>query len=220
LEISSELLNDEAIQLGLEYPWLQVYGVCTDFKHSWSYLDDLPAGKRVVFYPGSTLGNLEPGAAAGFLAHVRQVIGEGGGLLIGVDMHKSTGILHAAYNDNQGITAEFNLNVLSCLNELLDANFDRERFQHRAFYDEQKQRIEMHLVSETAQSVRCNGEVIHFEPGESIHTENSYKYTTAGFAELAASAGLFIEESWYDADRLFGVHYLGADPAHAVTPEN
>ena len=209
LDISARQLEDEAVQLGREYPWLQVTAVCTDFRTGWSYLQDLPPGKRVVFYPGSTLGNLEPDNAVAFLDHVRRVIGDDGGMLIGVDTHKDEKILHAAYNDAQGVTARFNLNALLHLNKLLDANFDPELFEHRAHYDTEKQRIEMHLASNDAQVVRCNGESISFAAGETIHTENSYKYSIEGFTELAARAGLVIEQSWYDADRLFGVHYLG-----------
>jgi dimethylhistidine N-methyltransferase len=210
LDISADFLRGAATQLGQEYPWLTVRAVCADFNAGWSYLDDLPAGKRVVFYPGSTIGNLEPAAAAAFLRRVRRVIGDDGGLLIGVDLHKSSRRLNAAYNDASGVTARFNLNVLNRLNEVLDAEFDQDLFRHRAFYNTEQQRIEMHLVSERAHAVRCNGSLVEFERGESIHTENSYKYTVEGFAELAASAGLALEESWFDAERLFSVHYLAA----------
>ena len=126
-----------------------------------------------------------------------------------MDLHKSTERLHAAYNDSEGVTARFNLNVLKRLNELLDAEFDEELFSHRAFYNREVQRIEMHLVSEEEQSVRCNGSRIDFAAGETIHTENSYKYTVESFVELAASAGLSLEQSWFDDERLFSVHYLG-----------
>jgi dimethylhistidine N-methyltransferase len=210
LDISADFLRDAAIQLGREYPWLVVRAVCADFNAGWSYLDNLPRGKRVVFYPGSTIGNLEPGAAAAFLRRVRKVIGDDGGLLIGVDLHKSSQRLHAAYNDASGVTARFNLNVLNRLNAVLDADFDENLFSHCAFYNTAERRIEMHLVSERAQTVRCSDSEIEFERGESIHTENSYKYTVEGFTELAISAGLSLEESWYDPERLFSVHYLGA----------
>ena len=208
VDISADFLRESALQLGREYPWLEIHAVCADFNRSWSFVDRLPEGKRVVFYPGSTIGNLEPGAAVTFLQRVRDILGEEGGALVGVDLHKSVQTLHDAYNDTRGLTARFNLNVLGRINELLDAEFDQAQFRHRAFYNGEEQRIEMHLVSERAQSVRCNGSRIEFAEGESIHTENSYKYTLDGFADLARSAGLCLEQSWLDDDQLFSVHYL------------
>jgi dimethylhistidine N-methyltransferase len=210
LDISADFLLESATQLGREYPWLPVHAVCADFNESWPFPDDLPDGRRVVFYPGSTIGNLEPAAARDFLRRVRQLIGDGGGLLIGVDLHKSSQRLHDAYNDASGITAQFNLNVLNRLNDLLDAEFDSALFRHKAFYNTDEKRIEMHLVSERKHSVFCNGSRIDFDHGETIHTENSYKYTVDGFAELAASAGLTLQQSWLDDERLFSVHYLEA----------
>ncbi|MFT4615444.1 MAG: dimethylhistidine N-methyltransferase [Bacteroidia bacterium] len=211
LDISAQFLQEAAIALGGEYPWLNVHAVCADFNEDWSFLDGLPDGKRVIFYPGSTLGNLEPAAALTFLRRVRNIIGEGGGLVVGVDLHKSSERLTAAYNDASGVTASFNLNVLHRLNELLDAEFDVDSFSHRAFYNSDERRIEMHLVSNSVQSVLCKGIQIDFAEGETIHTENSYKYTVDGFTELARSAGLTLEKSWLDKDRLFSVHYLSAD---------
>ena len=210
LDISADFLHESAHRLGEEYPWLQVHAVCADFNQGWPFPDNLPAGRRVVFYPGSTIGNLEPAAAVGFLRRVRQVIGDDGGLLIGVDLHKSSQRLHKAYNDASGVTAQFNLNILNRLNEVLDAEFDPALFSHRAFYNTEQRRIEMHLVSERDHSVRCNGSEIDFAEGETIHTENSYKYTVEGFAGLAASAGLSLQESWFDEGKLFSVHYLEA----------
>ena len=210
VDISADFLLQAATQLGKEYPWLAIRAVCADFNHSWSFVDDLPTGKRVVFYPGSTIGNLEPDNALTFLKRVRAMVGEEGGVLIGVDLHKSSSRLTAAYNDAQGITAEFNRNVLKSINGLLDADFDPAMFAHHAFYNRDQRRIEMHLVSELAQTVRCNGSHIEFGEGETIHTENSYKYTVAGFTELAAGAGLRLERSWLDDEELFSVHYLSA----------
>jgi dimethylhistidine N-methyltransferase len=212
IDISAENLRRAALELGREYPWLNVHAVYADFNQSWTFTDELPEGKRVVFYPGSTIGNLEPQAAVNFLMRVRYLVGDGGGALVGVDLHKSSDRLNAAYNDAEGVTAEFNLNVLERVNVLLDAEFDLKNFRHLAFYNRERQRIEMHLVSEQAQSVRCNGSHIAFTEGESIHTESSYKYTVEGFAKLAARAGLALERSWLDGDELFSVHYL--EPAH------
>jgi dimethylhistidine N-methyltransferase len=208
LDISAEFLRRSAERLGREYPWLQIHAVCADFNRGWPLPAGLPEGRRVVFYPGSTIGNLEPGEAVAFLRRVRDLLGEDGCLLIGVDLHKSSVRLNAAYNDARGVTARFNLNLLNRLNAELDADFDPARFRHRAFYNGDRQRIEMHLVSDTRQTVRCHGCRIDFLPGESIHTENSYKYTVPGFAELAATAGLSLRRSWIDAGQLFSVHYL------------
>ncbi|GMG86755.1 L-histidine N(alpha)-methyltransferase [Biformimicrobium ophioploci] len=208
LDISAGFLEEAATRLGNEYPWLKVHAVCADFNDGWPCEEALPAGKRVVFYPGSTIGNLEPESARKFLCRVRKLIGDEGGLLIGVDLHKSEARLNAAYNDGAGVTARFNLNVLNHVNQLLDAEFDEAQFSHRAFYNRDHRRIEMHLVSEQAQSVRCGGEDIAFASGETIHTENSYKYTVKDFAELAGTAGLTLAQSWLDPDRLFSVHYL------------
>jgi dimethylhistidine N-methyltransferase len=210
VDISADFLLQAATQLGKEYPWLAIRAVCADFNHSWSFVDDLPTGKRVVFYPGSTIGNLEPDNALTFLKRVRAMVGEDGGVLIGVDLHKSSSRLTAAYNDAQGVTAEFNRNVLTSINGLLDADFDPAMFAHHAFYNSDQRRIEMHLVSELAQTVRCNGSHIEFDEGETIHTESSYKYTLAGFTKLAAGAGLSLEQSWLDDEELFSVHYLSA----------
>ena len=208
MDISADFLQSAALELGGEYPWLDIYAVCADFNQGWSFLDALPTGKRVVFYPGSTIGNLEPKLAAEFLIRVRDMMGENGGALVGVDTHKSTDRLNAAYNDSQGVTAKFNLNVLRGLNEVMDAEFEEDSFRHHAFYNTEVRRIEMHLVSERKQSVRCNGGTVEFALGETLHTESSYKYTPQSFVALVEAAGLKLAQSWMDADELFSVHYL------------
>jgi len=210
IDISAEFLREAAIQLGREYPWLRIHAVCADFNHSWSFVESLPPGKRVVFYPGSTIGNLEPEAAERFLGRVRDIVGTDGGALIGVDLHKSEERLNAAYNDSQGVTADFNRNVLTQVNSLLGSKFEPSLFSHQAFYDREKQRIEMHLVSKEDHAVECNGSTIRFTEGETIHTENSYKYTLEDFSALALAASLRLEHSWLDDDELFSVHYLSA----------
>ncbi|MFT7289120.1 MAG: dimethylhistidine N-methyltransferase [Halieaceae bacterium] len=208
VDISAEFLQASAIALGAEYPWLDIYAVCADFNRDWSFIEDLTDEKRVVFYPGSTIGNLEPDMAKDFLLRLSALIGTSGGAVIGVDTHKSSARLNAAYNDSQGVTAQFNLNVLRRLNALLEANFDESSFSHHAFYNEERRRIEMHLVSERAQQVTVAGMQVEFAAGESIHTENSYKYTPEEFGALAASAGLEVLRSWLDDEELFGVYYL------------
>jgi dimethylhistidine N-methyltransferase len=208
IDISADFLQQSARALGREFPWLEVHAICADFRQDWQVADLLPAGKRVVFYPGSTIGNLEPEQAAGFLRQLRDWLGADGGAVIGVDLHKSSVRLTAAYNDDQGVTAEFNRNILRRINPLLDADFDPAAFEHRAFYNTGEQRVEMHLVSKRAQTVHCVGHPLHFAQGETIHTENSYKYTPAGFDRLARSAGMRVQQCWLDEKALFSVNYL------------
>jgi len=208
LDISADFLYQSAQQLGAEFPWLRIHAICADFSHDWHLSTPLPAGRRVVFYPGSTIGNLEPAAAGRFLARVRDWMGADGGAIIGADLHKSTDILTRAYNDAEGVTAAFNLNLLESLNRLLGARFDRDSFRHLAYYDTEQRRIEMHLVSREEQVVPYEGGSIDFAAGETIHTENSYKYTREGFAELAERAGLVVRRTWLDSENLFSVHYL------------
>ncbi len=206
LDISRDFLLDAAQRLREDFPELEVRPVVADFGAAF----DLPAAsaRRVLFYPGSTIGNFEPAAACEFLTRAAALVGKGGGLLIGVDLHKATGVLDAAYNDSQGVTAEFNRNILCHANRLLDADFDPGQFEHVAFYNATEQRIEMHLESRTAQQVCCDGAVLEFTAGERIHTEYSYKYTTQGFAELAAEAGFAARGCWLDDDSLFSVQYF------------
>ncbi|MEM1112829.1 MAG: L-histidine N(alpha)-methyltransferase [Pseudomonadota bacterium] len=210
LDISADFLLQAANQLGHEYPGLHIHAVCADFNDDWQLQGSLPEGRRVVFYPGSTIGNLEPLEAERFLSRVRRLVGDNGGMLVGVDLHKSSARLNAAYNDASGVTAAFNLNVLQRINALLRTNFDPESFRHRAFYNEVERRIEMYLVSTAAQRVRGDGLDIEFAEGETIHTENSYKYSVDSFAALAADAGFELQQSWLDSDELFSVHFLAA----------
>jgi dimethylhistidine N-methyltransferase len=218
LDISSDFLYESALKLGREYPWLPVYSICADFSSSWQERTRLPAGRRVVFYPGSTIGNLEPGDAQVFLASLRPLIGEDGGVLVGVDLHKSEDVLNAAYNDAEGVTAAFNLNILNTVNSLTGSDFRLQGFSHRAFYNEARRRIEMHLVSKESQHVKVNGSVIEFLEGESLHTENSYKYSIEGFQSLSQAAGFTVARTWCDENRLFSVHYLTVAPDSGDSP--
>ena len=213
MDISSSFLHEAAQNLGNDFPWLQVHAICADFNMHWQDMPELPGGRRIIFYPGSTIGNLEPDAACAFLVHMGEWMGPDGGAIIGVDLHKSSDRLDAAYNDNQGITAAFNRNILSHVNRLIDAEFDLALFQHHAFYDVEKRRIEMHLISDLDQSVRCNGSVLAFHQGEKIHTEYSYKYSVEDFVALAERAGLIVAQTWLDEEKLFSVHYLQKSPA-------
>jgi dimethylhistidine N-methyltransferase len=208
MDISADFLKQSAIQLAEEYPWLHVNAFCTDFARQKREPGGLPHGKRVIFYPGSTLGNMKPGGAIDFLRNLGHWLKRDGGVLIGIDLHKSTRILEAAYNDGQGITARFNLNILNNINKLADANFDLDHFSHHAFYNEKKYRIEMHLVSKLDHIVKLGDTRITLSRGESIHTENSYKYTLESFQDITARAGFAIRSSWFDEQKLFSVHYL------------
>jgi dimethylhistidine N-methyltransferase len=213
LDISADFLFAAARRLGREFPWLRIHAICADFSdreftRRWPLRTPLSAGRRVIFYPGSTIGNMDPGEARVLLSAMRDWIGPDGGVLIGVDLHKSEALLHAAYNDAAGVTAEFNLNVLHSINRLANANFRRDRFSHLAFYNREQRRIEMHLVSKQFQSVRVDGKLVEFEKGESLHTENSYKYSVEQFSALGAAAGFTLQRSWFDRRRLFSFHYL------------
>lgn len=213
MDIAAEFLARSANQLGADYPWLDIHAICSDFSKSAAIPADIPLGKRIIFYPGSTLGNMTPELAIIYLTQLRQWIAashskEQGGILIGVDLHKSSRSLNAAYNDKQGITANFNLNILNNVNQLAHGNFDVDKFNHLAFYNEQLQRIEMHLVSNIDHIVRINNHSLTFAKGESIHTENSYKYTIDRFNALVKKAHLTVEKTWLDKASLFSVHYL------------
>ena len=212
LDISAEFLYQSAVKLGREFPWLNIHAICADFVEQWQTRTQLPTGRRVIFYPGSTIGNMEPAQATKFLANLRQWIGKEGGVLVGVDLQKPEHLLNAAYNDSQGVTASFNLNILNSLNKMVDANFNHQDFSHHAFYNSDQQRIEMHLVSNNEQSVQVNGNTISFNEGETLHTENSYKYSLESFTSLSNAAGFALEKSWVDEEQLFSVHYLSVLP--------
>jgi dimethylhistidine N-methyltransferase len=170
-----------------------------------------PAGKgrRIGFFPGSTIGNFGPDEALAFLRSAAGAL-RGGALVLGADLVKDPQVLHAAYNDAQGVTAAFNLNLLARANRELGTNFVLPQFAHYAFYNAPLQRIEMHLVSRARQVVVFAGERFTFEEGEALHTENSWKFTVDGLRELAQRAGFRPGPVWTDPDRLFSVHWLHA----------
>jgi dimethylhistidine N-methyltransferase len=166
---------------------------------------------KVGFFPGSTIGNFEPQEASRFLRSAREILGSGAQMIIGADLEKDERVLHEAYNDAAGVTARFNLNVLVRMNRELGGNFDLSAFTHRAIYNRERHRIEMHLISKKPQTVRMLGTSISFHPGESIHTENSYKYSIERFTALARGSGWQVRESWTDNNRMFSVHALVAE---------
>ena len=167
-----------------------------------------PASRGIVFFPGSTIGNFHPPEAVKFLQHMQTVCGPNAEILIGVDLKKDVGLLHRAYNDCDGVTAAFNLNILTHLNREADANFDLSRFEHEAFYNEEAGRIEMHLVSLERHPVDIAGNTICIEAGERIWTESSYKYSLDEFDQLAQQAGLAVSKVWTDQNNLFSLQHL------------
>ena len=210
IDISKEQLRASADALARMYPQLEILPVCADYTGVFQLpLPGRPCERKVAYFPGSTIGNFDRIAARRFL---RQVAGicQGGGLLIGVDMQKDFNILHRAYNDAQGITAQFNKHLLERINRELQADFQPQQFAHYAFYNPAQGRVEMHLVSLQAQVVHLGEHAISFQSGESIWTESSYKYAPEDFAALAGSAGFSVERVWTDPQRLFSVQYLRA----------
>jgi dimethylhistidine N-methyltransferase len=207
VDISGAHLLRAATAIARDYPDLGVHALCADYTRTLA-LPEAGGTRRAAFFPGSSIGNFEPSEVVVLLGRIAGLLGPGGRLIVGVDIKKAPGLLHAAYNDSRGITAAFNRNLLARINRELGGDFDLDAFEHRAFYDKALGRIEMHLVARSAQRVRIDGHRFAFAPGESIHTENSYKYGVTEFLSLAASAGYTGERVWLDDDRLFSVHCL------------
>jgi L-histidine N-alpha-methyltransferase len=205
VDISREHLAHAASQLRADYPWLRISPVAADFAV------DLPVpvtdddARTIVYFPGSTIGNFEPAEAERLLARFRRAAGAAGAVILGVDLKKDPTVLHAAYNDAQGVTAAFNRNVLARMNRELGASFDVNAFAHYAFYEPLRGRIEMHLVSLRRQEVTVSGRTFRFAEGESIHTECSYKYDLPGVERLARAAGLNLLDAWLDDERRFAI---------------
>lgn len=211
VEISADYLVKQAEELARDYPHVHVQPVFADFTRPF----ELPAHpvtpeRNLIFFPGSTIGNFTRPQAADLLEVMRLEAGTGGALLIGVDLRKDPAVLHAAYNDSRGVTAEFNLNVLRRLNRELGANFALEHFRHEAIYDESEGRIEMRLISTHEQTVVIAAERIAFVEGEYIITEYSHKYSVEEFIALAEGAGFAPGRTWIDANSLFSIHFLTA----------
>ena len=208
MDISAEYLQDAAVELSAEFPELPIHATCVDFTHSLPVPDPVPNHRRLAFFPGSSLGNFHPDEALAFLTRIHAAVGKEGMLLIGIDTKKSSSILDAAYNDAAGVTAEFNLNLLQRIRYELEADCDPSGFDHHAFYNQDKGRIEMHLVSRQEQEVRIDEHRFRFLPGESVHTECSYKYAPDEFLDLATQAGFSLVKYWLAEDELFGVYLL------------
>lgn len=222
IDISREQLAHVARELAADYPSVAIRPMCADYTTRFD-LPNLPIrARRLAFFPGSTIGNFHPTEATVFLHRVRHNLGPDGAMVLGVDRRKDAKILHAAYNDREGVTAAFNLNLLERLNREAGSDFDPRRFRHRALFNEEASRIEMHLVSLGGQDVHLAGERIHFEDGETIWTESSYKYDRQRLEDLVAAAGFRIQRLWTDESSLFWVAFLtvsaGDDlPSRALT---
>jgi dimethylhistidine N-methyltransferase len=211
VDISRSHLMNAAHSISESYPHLEVMPVCADFTRPFLLPTPAKAVSRVVvFFPGSTIGNFDPPAALNLLRVMRGVAGPTGGLVVGTDLVKDVNVLVRAYDDAEGVTAAFNLNVLRRFNSEMGANFDLEQFRHRAVWNEAASRIEMHLVSQRQQTVVLAGETLEFEADEAIVTEHCHKYTVAGFARQAARAGWKAHAHWLDDRAYFSVNYLEA----------
>src|SRR5215813_11455397 len=201
VDISGDFLNSQAQALRTDFPNLAVYPVTADFTAPFALPTEIAGLPKVGFFPGSTIGNFEPHEASRFLRSAREILGDGAQMIIGADLEKDERVLYDAYNDAAGVTARFNLNVLVRINRELGGNFDLSAFTHRAIYNRERHRIEMHLISKKTQVVRMLGTSFSFRPGESIHTESSYKYSIPRFAALARESGCTVRESWTDDNR-------------------
>ena len=210
VDISGDFLKAQADALCKDFPGLAVYPVAADFTAPFTLPDAVGAMPKVGFFPGSTLGNFEPHEACGFLRSARDILGQGAQMVIGVDLEKDERVLYEAYNDKAGVTARFNLNVLHRINRELGGNFDLSAFRHRAIYNRERHRIEMHLISRRAQTARVLGRSFSFRAGETIHTENSFKYSLVRFSALARGSGWSPSQCWTDSAGMFSVHALVA----------
>jgi dimethylhistidine N-methyltransferase len=217
VDIAADFIEREAAELGLDFPDLKVLPVAADFFFPFELPDEAnAAASRVGFFPGSTIGNFEPHEAAAFLRSAAKILGSNARFIIGADLVKPVEVLNAAYNDSQGVTAQFNLNMLVRINRELSGNFDLAAFEHHAFYNRERQRIEMHLASLKRQKVRIAGETVEFRAGETIHTENSYKYTSESLGALARGAGWLPAAVWTDAENYFSLQAFTLAPKPAA----
>lgn len=211
VDISAEHLHAAAQQLATEYPEIEVTAIVADYSRPFSVPRPQRATRtRAALFLGSTIGNFAPDEALGFLRQAARRLTGGGCLLLGADLRKDPSRLHAAYNDSAGVTAAFNLNLLTRINRELGGTFDPASFDHYAFYNPGFGRIEMHLVSRQALRITVAGRSFSFGQGESVHTENSYKFTIEGLQDLARRAGFEPEDVWLDDERLFSLHLLRA----------
>ena len=211
MDISRDFLIASANKLLDEFPWLSIYAGCVDYSQPLELPDTLAqAPHKLGFFPGSSMGNFTPAEAQAFLRRVRHTVGDNGRFLLGVDLIKDEQILHAAYNDAQGVTAQFNKNILRHLNRTLRASFNEQLFEHQALVNKSQSRVEMHLVSKIDQMVHVAGSTIILRKGESLHTENSYKYREDSLQWMARQAGFELEQLWCDENNYFALVMLKA----------
>jgi dimethylhistidine N-methyltransferase len=210
VEIAPEWLDAVAARVSEAVPGVPVLPVVADFTRSFGLPAGVPRSRRLGFFPGSTIGNFEPTDAAELLRRFRAALGSGARLLLGADLVKDPAVLEAAYDDAAGVTAAFNLNLLHRLNRELGADFDVAAFRHRALWNPEEERVEMHLEARSAQRAHLGGREIRFRAGETIHTENSHKYRPERLEALAGAAGWDAREMWTDPGRLFSVWLLEA----------
>jgi L-histidine N-alpha-methyltransferase len=208
IDIARDFLDLTVTRFRRKFPTLHTKPVVADFTTAFPLPGWIPGGRRMAFFPGSTIGNLDPGEVSTFLRRMRRQVGADGGAIIGVDMKKDLGILIPAYDDAAGVTAEFNLNLLTRVNRELDGDFELDQFQHSARWNDEESAIEMHLVSLIAQAVTISGHRFEFRAGETIHTESSRKYDVAGFTALAEDNGWRVGRVWTDERRLFTIFGL------------
>lgn len=211
IDIAAQFLQNQCSDLQRDYPELKLRPVAGDFCQP-LHLPEKPRHCTLGFFPGSTIGNFSPQLARTFLQNAKKTLGKNSFFLVGVDTKKDAETLHNAYNDSQGVTAKFNLNLLSRMNRELSANFDLNRFEHYAFYNVVEGRVEMHLISQEEQVVSVGGHHVPFRKGESIHTESSYKYTPPEFNALASSAGWRPQTVWMADNDAFSMHLLATSP--------
>ncbi len=207
-DVSRRFLEAAVVNLKQKFPWLSVEPIVSDFSKPLQIPEDHRDDQLFVFYPGSTIGNFEPNDAVKFLKNMRQLVNEKGGVLMGVDLQKDVSVLEAAYNDSKDVTAQFNLNILNNVNRHLNSNFDIKTFTHKALYNTELNRIEMHLISTVAQSYNILGHEISFNQGETIHTENSYKYSLACIDKLAEETGFKRVKTWADSKNYFSLNFF------------
>lgn len=209
LDISEDHLLKTASALRVDFPNIEVLPVVADFTRDFALpVPQIEASHAAVYFPGSTIGNFEAVAAQKLLTNIADLLGAEGGLLVGIDLKKDPALIHAAYNDASRVTDEFNLNILRRINHELDADFDVDRFEHSAVYNQDEGRVEISLVSQCEQTVDLAEHTFRFVPGEEIFTEYSHKYSIEGFAELAATAGFSLHKHWTDSEELFAVLHL------------
>jgi L-histidine Nalpha-methyltransferase len=210
VDISGDFLDQAVISLRHRFPTIGIWPIVADFTGDFEIPAGIPLKGRSAFFPGSTIGNLDHAETVSFLRRVHRHVGAKGTVVIGADLTKDIRILLAAYNDRQGVTAAFNLNLLARINRELDGDFRLERFAHEARWNSSNSAVEMHLVSREAQTVTVDGQRFDFEAGESIHTETSRKYTVSTLSAIVESAGWYIEEMWTDPRQSFGVFGLAS----------